>query len=362
MSLLIPRLEKEFGAENVYVVHSGQHYSWELNGVFFEELALRKPNEHLEMPQNLKQGEQTAYVMSKIEPILEKEKPNIVLSFSDANPSVFAITASKNRIKVAHIESGMRSYDWRMPEEKNRRVVDAISDYLFTPTEISERNLIKEGHDKERIFLTSKLIFDVIENYEKNWERSEILETLSLEKEKYFLVTLHRPENVEDREKLTSILKGIKEIYEKYQMPIVAPLHPRTQSAITRFGLEYFVRQPRFHLLNPIGFFDFTKLERYAYCIITDSGTVEEDACWFKVPCITTRISTERPETVEVGANIIVGQGDGNFNPIRILDAVKEMTDREKNWKIPYSQGATNKITKILKQKEDEIMKPKIWW
>jgi len=359
MSLLIPRLEKAFGRENVVVVHSGQHYSYYMDKVFFEELGIRDPDYHLGMPKGLKQGQQTAYVINKIEPILLKEKPDVVISFSDGNPSVFAVSASKNFIKVAHIEAGMRSYDWRMPEEKNRRIVDAITDLFFVPTEIARQNLIWEGVAEDKIHITSKLIIDVIEHFKSKWRRSKILEELDLDSGEYFLATLHRPENVEDPDNLWSIIRGLELVYKRYELPIIAPLHPRTQRAIKRFKIDIF---KGLNVMNPLGFFDFTKLENNCLCGITDSGTVEEDLCWFRIPCVTTRMSTERPETVHVGANILVGETDGTFIPERIADGVRKMLSKDTDWEIPYSTGATKRIVRILKENEGWLTKPKTWW
>ncbi|MEK6828690.1 MAG: UDP-N-acetylglucosamine 2-epimerase (non-hydrolyzing), partial [Nanoarchaeota archaeon] len=338
LSLLIPELERTFGKENIITAHTGQHYDWRLDGVFFEELGVEKPKHHLNMPHGLGQGQQTGYVMDKIEPIIKEEKPDLAISFSDANPSVFALTASKLFVKVLHIESGMRSYDWRMPEEKNRRVVDSIADYFFTPTEISLKNLIIEGHDPRRIWITSKLIFDVIENFKEKVDKSMILEELNLEPNNYFLCTLHRPENIEDRETLQNIINGLGLAYKDFDMKILASLHPRTQAALKKFEIRI---PDGITITNSFGFFDFTKLEKNCFMGITDSGTVEEDLSWFRKPCEQTRISTARPETVNVGANLVVG---GNLYPNMIEKGIQMMANMNTDWQIPYSLGATKKM------------------
>jgi len=351
-SILIKMLD-EWLKDNFILIHTGQHYSYNMDKIFFEELGLRDPNYHLEIGSGT-QGYQTGETIRKSEEIFIKEKPDLVLSFSDANPCLSAIAASKLNIKVAHLEAGMRSYDWRMPEEKNRRMVDSISDIFFTPTTLSYNNLIKEGVSENKIFITSKLIVEVLEKYKKEIDGSNILDELKLKKKEYFLATAHRPENVEDKTYLSSILKALKTIHEKYLLPVILPTHPRTQAAIKRFKFKI---PDGVRIMDYLGFFDFSKLEKNTLCLITDSGTVQEDGCWFKVPCVTFRISTERPETEYVGSNLVSG-----LNNKDIVDCVDMMIKKEKNWKCPYYLGAAKKTVSVLKMKEDEIKMKKTWW
>lgn len=351
--LLIPALEREFGRENVIVIHNGQHYSLGLDGIFFKELGLREPDYRLDISRRATPTAQAAETILKSEEILVKEKPDLHISFSDANPCLMALAATKNFIKVLHIEAGMRAYDWRMQEEKNRRMVDSISDYFFCPTNIARLNLLDEGYRKDRISVTGKLIIDVIEHFREVWQMYPCPE------EEYALVTLHRPENVEDYNNFSHIMKGIGLVQKKYGIPIIAPLHPRTQEAIRRFGIKI----PKgVDVVDPIGFLKFTRLESKAKFIITDSGTVEEDACWFGVPCITTRMSTERPETVNEGANKLVGEKDGTFLPTNILGGVDDMMAQGVSWDMPYEKGATERMVKIIKGREYDILKRKIQW
>jgi len=351
-SILIEMLD-DWLRDDFILIHSGQHYSYNMDKIFFEELGIREPDYHLEIGSGT-QGYQTAETIKKSEEVFIKEKPDLVLGFSDGNPVLSCIAATKLGIKVAHIEAGMRSLDWRMPEEKNRRLVDAISDYFFVPTEIAYNNLIREGIDPRKIFITSKQVVEILEKHKKKIDDSKILKKLDLEKKDYFLVTAHRPENVEDKKCLTNILKALGKIHEKYGLPLIFPAHPRTQAAIKRFKLKV----PRgVRIMNYMGFFDFSKLEKNALCLITDSGTVEEDGCWFKVPCVTFRISTERPETVYCGSNIISG-----LKWEDIFDCVNLMVDKPRDWKCPYYLGASRRILSVLKQERDEIMKKKRWW
>jgi len=336
------------------IVHTGQHYSYFFDKLFFEELNFPKPNYHLKVGSGT-QAQQLGTLVQRFEKVLLKEKPDLVFSFSDANPALSAIVASKMGIKIAHLEAGMRSYDWRMPEEKNRRLVDSISDYLFTPTLGTKQNLLHEGHPTHKIFRVGKPIYDVLNNFKKEIDQNKILEKLQLDKKDYFLVTAHRPENVGFKRPLKNIIESLNELHKKYEKDIIFPIHPRTRKFIKKFGIKL---SKGIRLFNPVGFLEFSKLEKNAFCCVTDSGTVQEDSCIFKVPCVTLRISTERPETVEVGSNIVAG-----LNKKHILEATDIMINRKPNWKNPYGKpDSAKKTIKILEEKKSEILKPKVWW
>ena len=336
------------------IVHTGQHYSYFFDGLFFKQLKFPKPDYHLKVGSGT-QAQQLGTLIQRFEKVLLKERPDLVFSFSDANPALSAIVASKMGIKIAHLEAGMRSYDWRMPEEKNRRLVDSISDYLFTPTSITKQNLLREGHLPHKIFRVGKPIYDVLNNFKEEIEQNKILEKLQLGKKDYFLVTAHRPENVGVKKPLKNIIQALNELYKKYEKDIIFPIHPRTRKSIKQFDIRL---SKGIKLLNPVGFLEFSKLEKNAFCCVTDSGTVQEDSCIFKVPCVTIRISTERSETVQVGSNIVAG-----LNKKHILKAVDIMVNRKNNWKNPYGKpNSAEKTVKILEEKEREILKPKVWW
>ena len=336
------------------IVHTGQHYSYFFDGLFFKQLKFPKPNYHLKVGSGT-QAQQLGTLIQRFEKVLLKERPDLVFSFSDANPALSAIVASKMGIKIAHLEAGMRSYDWRMPEEKNRRLVDSISDYLFTPTSITKQNLLREGHLPHKIFRVGKPIYDVLNNFKEEIEQNKILEKLQLGKKDYFLVTAHRPENVGVKRPLKNIIQALNELYKKYEKDIIFPIHPRTRKSIKQFDIRL---SKGIKLLNPVGFLEFSKLEKNAFCCVTDSGTVQEDSCIFKVPCVTVRISTERSETVQVGSNIVAG-----LNKKHILKAVDTMVNRKNNWKNPYGKpNSAEKTVKILEEKKREILKPKVWW
>lgn len=336
------------------IVHTGQHYSYFFDGLFFKQLDFPHPDYHLKVGSGT-QAQQLGKLVQKFEIVLRKEKPDLVFSFSDANTSLSGIVASKMGIKVAHLEAGMRSFDWRMPEEKNRRLMDSISDYLFTPTLGTEQNLLNEGIPPHRIFRVGKLIYDVLDHFKKEIDQNKILEKLQIERKDYFLVTAHRPENVEVRTPLKNILETLGVLYKKYGKKVIFPIHPRTRKSIKKFRLKI---PSGIITMNPIGFLEFSKLEKNAFCCVTDSGTVQEDSCIFKVPCVTMRISTERSETVEVGSNIVAG-----LNKNHILDAVDRMVNKKPNWKNPYGKPQSAKKTiKILESRSNEILSPKVWW
>ena len=336
------------------IVHTGQHYSYFFDGLFFKQLKFPKPDYHLKVGSGT-QAQQLGTLIQRFEKVLLKEKPDLVFSFSDANPALSAIVASKMGIKIAHLEAGMRSYDWRMPEEKNRRLIDSISDYLFTPTLSTKQNLLHEGHPTHKIFRVGKLIYDVLNNFKKEIDQNKILEKLQLEKKDYFLVTAHRPENVGFKRPLKNIIESLNELHKKYEKDIIFPIHPRTRKSIKKFGIKL---SKGIRLFDPVGFLEFSKLEKNAFCCVTDSGTVQEDSCIFKVPCVTMRISTERPETVEVGSNIVAG-----LNKKHILKATDIMINRKPNWKNPYGKpDSAKKTIKILEERKSEILEPKVWW
>jgi len=336
------------------IVHTGQHYSYFFDGLFFKQLKFPKPDYHLKVGSGT-QAQQLGTLIQRFEKVLLKEKPDLVFSFSDANPALSAIVASKMGIKIAHLEAGMRSYDWRMPEEKNRRLIDSISDYLFTPTLTTKQNLLHEGHPTHKIFRVGKLIYDVLNNFKKEIDQNKILEKLQLKKKDYFLVTAHRPENVGFKRPLKNIIESLNELHKKYEKDIIFPIHPRTRKSIKKFGIKL---SKGIRLFDPVGFLEFSKLEKNAFCCVTDSGTVQEDSCIFKVPCVTMRISTERSETVEVGSNIVAG-----LNKKHILKAVDIMINRKPNWKNPYGKpDSAKKTIKILEERKSEILKPKVWW
>jgi len=323
-----------------FILHAGQHYSYNLNKVFFEQLSLPSPKYNLGVGSGT-HAKETGKMLIGIERVLLQEKPDVVLVEGDTNTVLAgALAASKLHIKVGHVEAGLRSYDRQMPEEINRTLTDHCSDYLFAPTEKAKTILLGEGIPDDKIFVTGNTIVDAIyQNLERrtlNLERR----TLNLEPRKYFLVTLHRQENVDDPARFASILKGLDKVGSEFHLPVVYPIHPRSQKMMNQFGLK-----PRkLKLIEPVDFLDFLQLESNARLILTDSGGVQEEACILGVPCVTLRDNTERPETIEVGSNILAGA-----SPDKILKYAELMLSRESNWANPFGDGKAGKrIVEVL--------------
>jgi UDP-N-acetylglucosamine 2-epimerase (non-hydrolysing) len=314
-----------------FVLHTGQHYSYEMDRVFFEELELPQPKYNLDVGSG-SHAEQTGKIMIGVEDILINENPNVVLVQGDTNTVMGgALAASKLHIKVGHVEAGLRSFDRNMPEEINRVVADHISDYLFAPTETAENNLLEEGLSRDKIFVTGNTIVDSVYQNRKISERKvNVLKSLGLKSKGYFLVTAHRAENVDNSERLGEILKSLAIIGDEFSMPVLFPAHPRTRKMILEFGFKL----DGVIVIDPIGFLEFLQLEANARLALTDSGGVQEETCILGVPCVTIRDNTERPETIEVGSNILVGAKSDC-----IIEGVRSMLDRGNGWKNPFGDG-----------------------
>jgi len=321
-----------------FILHTGQHYSYNLDKIFFEELELPLPKYNIDVGSGT-HGEETGKMLIGIEKILQMEKPDIVLVEGDTNTVLAgALAAVKLHVMVGHVEAGLRSYDRVMPEEINRALTDHISDYLFAPTEIAKKNLMNEGIPKDKIFVTGNTIVDATnQNLGLAKRKVDILGKLHLEYKKYFLVTAHRQENVDVKERLQGILEGLELIHDEFNFPVIYPIHPRTMKRVKEFGLEV----PRgIRLIEPKGFLEFLQLETNALLVLTDSGGVQEETCILKVPCVTLRDNTERPETLNMGSNILVGTKQE-----KILEGVKVMLDNERNWENPFGDGNAGKKT-----------------
>lgn len=338
MSPIIRECEKQ--GIDFYILHTGQHYSYDMDRIFFEQLNLPQAKYNLDVGSG-KHGEQTAKMLAQIEEILLQDTPDVVLVQGDTNTVLAgALAASKLHIKIGHVEAGLRSFDRTMPEETNRIMADHISDYLFAPTETSRKYLLNEGIPEERIFVTGNTIVDAAyQNLEIAKQSDNILETLGLQEKEYFIATAHRAENVDDKIRLSGILNGFSKIYAEFKLPIIFPAHPRTVKMIKEFGFEV---PEGTHLIEPLGYLEFLQLESGAKLILTDSGGVQEESCILKVPCVTLRDNTERPETVDVGANVIAGTGD------KIISSAQTMIKSDLNWQNPYGNGNAGEL--ILKE------------
>ena len=324
------------------IIHTGQHYSYELDKIFFKELNLPKPDYNLQVG-SAPHGKQTGKMLEGIEKILLKEKPAAVVTLGDPN-SAFAgtLSAAKLHIPTYHLEAGRRSFNRDMPEELNRLMIDQISDVLFTPNEYTRQNLRNAGIENERIIVSGDTIVDaVFENAEIAVEKSDILERYHLTPGKYFLATVHRPDNVENQERLSGIISAFQKIVAKYQYPLIFSVHPKTRKMIETFGIEV----DGLILTEPLGYLDFLRLEMDACVVLTDSGSLQEEACVLKVPCVTLRDETERQEMVEIGANVLVGA-----DVLRVVEGVGMMIESEREWGEVFGEGkiCTESILKIL--------------
>jgi UDP-N-acetylglucosamine 2-epimerase (non-hydrolysing) len=325
-----------------FILHSGQHYSYEMDQTFFKQLELPEARYNLDVGSG-NHGEQTGKALHGIEKVLIDEKPDFTLVEGDTNTVLAgALAASKLRLPVGHVEAGLRSYDRDMPEETNRIVADHISDYLFAPTETSKRNLINEGLDESRIYVTGNTVVDAVnQNLAIAEQESNVLEDLGLTKDGFFLATVHRQENTDDVDRLRNILDGLELVSREYGKPVLYPVHPRARKRIEEFHLDY----TGLRIIDPVDYLGFLRLMGEATLILTDSGGVQEESCILGVRCVTLRDNTERPETIEVGANLLAGT-----RPASILEHVQKSLQNPTGWKNPFGDGeAGKKIMEILK-------------
>lgn len=324
------------------LVHTGQNFDKRLSDVFFEELAIRKPDYFLGIRSET-MGEQIAKILIESEKVIRKEKPDKLLLLGDTNSAISAIIAKRMGIPVIHMEAGNRCYDDRVPEEVNRRIIDHTSDILLPYTERSRANLIREGIPNERIYVTGNPILEVINHYQDQINRSTILSHLDIRKGKYFLVTLHRSENVDIEKRLREFMAAFSALSRQYKVPVICSLHPRTRDKIHQFNIDVNPAEIQFH--EPFGFFDFVRLEQDAMCVLSDSGTVQEECCIFHVPNVTLRDVTERPETIECGSNILSG-ADHDM----ILSCVQIVMSQPQTWIVPPEYLNEHVSDTILRQ------------
>lgn len=314
-----------------FIIHSNQHYSPEMDEIFFEELNLPQPKYNLEVGSG-KHSNQTGNILIKMEPILESEKPDFVLVQGDTNTVIAgALTASKLNIPTCHIEAGLRSYDRTMPEETNRIVTDHLSRYQFAVSDIQKEILLSEGSTNDKVFVVGNTIVDaVFNNLEIAHKKSKVLESLSIKPKEYVLLTAHRSSNVDTQSAFSELIESIKQIEES----IIWPIHPRAKKTLKEFNLEL---PKNVQLTEPVGYLDFLELQKNAKYICTDSGGLQEEACILGTPCITLRDNTERPETINVGANILVGRDKD-----KLKDALKHWSRETKKWDNPFGDGKSS--------------------
>ena len=324
LSGIIPLLDSR--AEHI-LVHTGQNFDERLNDIFFRELGLRQPDVNLSVRAETF-GEQAGQIVAGAERLFLSHRPDRILILGDTNSGLAAIAARRLGIPVYHMEAGNRCYDDRVPEEVNRRIIDHSSSVLIPYTEMSRRNLLREGIPPDRIVVSGNPIKEVIDKFWEQIDSRTALEDLGLSPKSYFLVTMHRAENVDREDRLRRLVGALTKLHGDYGMPVVCSLHPRTRSKISRFGMSHELEAIRF--VEPVGFLDFVKLESSAFCLLSDSGTVQEEACILRVPNVTIRDVTERPETVECGSNYLAGSDVEN-----VLRGVATVTATTPRWNTP---------------------------
>jgi len=340
LSRVIERLDHL--ADSHVLVHTDQNFSPSLSDVFFEHLGIRKPDLYLGARGDTF-GQQIAQIIALSEGAIQKEKPDRILLLGDTNSALSSIVAKRLGILVYHMEAGNRCYDDRVPEEVNRRIIDHSSDVLLPYTERSRMNLLREGIEGHRIYVTGNPIYEVIQHYDDLINKSVIHERLGLKAGKYFLVTMHREENVDVEDRLRSLIEALELLHREYELPIICSTHPRTRARMKRSGIE----SPadggvQFH--EPFGLFDFISLERSAFCVLSDSGTVQEECCIFRVANVTIRDVTERPETIECGSNMLSGA-----EPEAILRCVRTVLDQKNDWTVPVEYLAPSVSATVVK-------------
>lgn len=324
LSRIIEKLDRL--CEHV-LVHTGQNFEPSLSERFFQQLGVRPPDQFLNV-RGETFGQQIGQIMAASEHVMRTERPDRFLVLGDTNSGLAAIMAKRLGIPVYHLEAGNRCYDDRVPEEVNRRIIDHSSDVLMPYTERSRANLLREGIPGERIYVTGNPIYEVIRHYDSHIRQSTILADLGLEPGRYFLATMHRAENVDVEERLRGVTMALGRLANEYGVPVIVSTHPRTQNRMQTFGLR--VGHDPVQFLPPFGFFEFVTLERNAFCVLSDSGTVQEECCLFRVANVTIRDVTERPETMECGSNMLSGT-----DPELILHCVRAVLDQQCTWTVP---------------------------
>ena len=354
LSAVIKCADKYF---NHILVHTGQNYDYTLNQVFFEDLGLRAPDYYLDsVGKDL--GETMGNIIAKSYEIMKKEMPDAVLLLGDTNSALSAISAKRLKIPIFHMEAGNRCWDWNVSEMINRKIVDHISDINLPYTEHSRRYLLSEGIDGKTIFVTGSPMREVLRDNIEKIEKSDILNKLNLEKNKYILLSSHREENIDNEEHFMSLMNAVNDIAEKYQMPVIYSTHHRSQKFIEKRNFKF---HPLVQNLKPFGFMDYNKLQKNAYCVLSDSGTLSEESAMLGFAGVLIRTSTERPEVLDKGTIVIGGITDKTVE--QALELAVSMRDNKEEVVMAEDYADTNVSVKVVKiiQSYADIVNRTVW-
>ena len=343
----IIRLSRTMAALDKYtdhqIAHTGQNYDYELNQIFFDDLEIRKPD-HFMGVDTSSLGNVLGGTLIESEKILRAEKPDAVVILGDTNSALAGIMARRLKIPLYHMEAGNRCFDLNVPEETNRRIIDHVSDFNLVYTEHARRHLLSEGISHRRIYVTGSPMCEVLDHYKDKINASKALDELGLTKQKYMLVSMHREENVDYEKPLTDLVTALQNLAAKYDMPVIVSTHPRTQKRLDMFGLK--LEDERVKFLKPFGFCDYNRLQKDAFCVISDSGTISEESSMLSFPAVTIRNALERPEAMDTGSITITGT-----NPDRISDCVAAVTDQFFSGNlapVPVDYQVTNTSQRVL--------------
>ena len=357
LSATIKLLDKH--TEQVFV-HTGQNYDYELNEIFFEDLGLRKPDHFMNVDTS-SLGSAIGDLFKKTEEIINLERPDALLVLGDTNSCLSAYMAKRKHIPIFHMEAGNRSFDFNVPEEINRRVIDHIADFNLVYTEHARRHLLSEGLQHRRIYLTGSPMWEVIQQNRSKIEDSVILKTLNIEQKKYFVVSVHREENVDNPDNLVQILKVLNNLAKHYQVPVIVSTHPRTRKRIEMLAENTETHfDDRIQFLKPFGFNDYVHLQMNALCTISDSGTISEESSMLSFPAISLRQSMERPEAQDAGTIILTG-----FDSDVVLNSVKLSVEEQKNAKyktIAQEYQIDNTSMRVVKLILGNTKLSNKWW
>lgn len=353
LALTIQKMEKFF---DVVFVHTGQNYDYTLNEIFFKDLDLRKPDYYLETPgENV--GETMGNVLAKSYAVMLKEKPDALLILGDTNSGLAAVSAKRLKIPIFHMEAGNRCFDFNVPEEINRKIIDHVSDVNLAYTENARQYLINEGMKNDFVYVTGSPMAEVLDANKEKIEKSQVLNDLKIEKGKYFVVSSHREENLDVADNFETLVNSLNVIAEKYQMPIIFSTHPRTAKKIKEKNIKF---NELIRNIEPLGFFDYIKLQMNSFCVLSDSGTISEEATILNFPAVSIRTSSERPEALDAGSIVLGGIDEDNMMSAIGIAVQTHHEGRENPVKDYQDLNVSDKVIRIIQSYAD-IVKTRTW-